>query len=32
SGAASLRQVSVFAQPTPSVDAVWSAWRQASAP
>lgn len=31
SGAASARQLSVFAQPTPSVDAVWSAWQQATA-
>jgi heptosyltransferase-1 len=31
-GAARQRQVSVFAQPTPSVDAVWTAWQQVSAP
>jgi heptosyltransferase-1 len=27
-----VRQLSVFAQPTPSVDAVWAAWQQVSAP
>ena len=27
----SRRQASVFAQPTPSIDAVWNAWQQASA-
>ena len=26
------RQLAVYAQPTPSVDAVWQAWRQAKAP
>ncbi len=31
-GPAAARQVSVYARPTPSVDQVWSAWQQVSAP